>query len=85
MNNKETEALISNQWVGSSNLSGNTIVFKGLAVMRWAFCVSGVPSGFQVFVGTMSSSSGCSSLYKPVLTVWVGAVDGSWMYAHSRS
>ena len=32
------EQLISNQWVGSSSLSGGTIVFKGLAVKRWAFC-----------------------------------------------
>ena len=45
------EQLICNQWVGSSSLSGGTIVFKGLAKNRWAFCVSGVPSGFQVFVG----------------------------------
>lgn len=28
--------LLCNQWVGSSSLSGGTIVFKGLAVMRWA-------------------------------------------------
>ena len=32
------EQLICNQWVGSSSLSGGTIVFKGLAVKRWAFC-----------------------------------------------
>jgi len=31
-------------------LSGGTIVFKGLAETRWAFCFSGVPSGFQIFV-----------------------------------
>ena len=28
------EQLISNQWVGSSSLSGGTIVFKGLAETR---------------------------------------------------
>ena len=28
------EQLICNQWVGSSSLSGGTIVFKGLAVTR---------------------------------------------------
>ena len=44
------EQLICNQWVGSSSLSGGTIVFKGLAETRWAFCFSGVPSGFQIFV-----------------------------------
>ena len=32
------EQLICNQWVGSSSLSGGTIVFKGLAEIRWAFC-----------------------------------------------
>ena len=32
------EQLICNQWVGSSSLSGGTIVFKGLAETRWAFC-----------------------------------------------
>lgn len=39
------EQLICNQWVGSSSLSGGTIVFKGLAVMRWAFCFSGETLG----------------------------------------
>ena len=34
------EQLICNQWVGSSSLSGGTIVFKGLAEIRWAFCFS---------------------------------------------
>jgi hypothetical protein len=29
----------------------------------------------------ISSSSGCGSLYWPVLTVYVGAVGGSLMYA----
>ena len=38
MNNKETEALICNQWVGRSSLSGGNIIFKGLAEIRWAFC-----------------------------------------------
>ena len=28
------EQLICNQWVGSSSLSGGTIVFRGLAVIR---------------------------------------------------
>ena len=37
------EQLICNQWVGSSSLSGGTIVFKGLAVMRWAFCSFDTP------------------------------------------
>ena len=32
------EQLICNQWVGSSSLSGGTIIFKGLAEKRWAFC-----------------------------------------------
>ena len=31
------EQLICNQWVGSSSLSGGTIVFKGLAIIRWVF------------------------------------------------
>jgi hypothetical protein len=31
----------------------------------------------------VGSSSGCSSLYKPVLTVCLVAVGGGWMYAHS--
>ena len=35
------EQLICNQWVGSSSLSGGTIVFKGLAEIRWAFCFLG--------------------------------------------
>jgi hypothetical protein len=42
----------------------------------------GYSTGAWPKIGTMSSSSGCSSLY------WrfcVGAVGGSWMYAHSRS
>ena len=38
------EQLICNQWVGSSSLSGGTIVFKGLAEIRRAF----VFLGFQV-------------------------------------
>ena len=32
------EQLICNQWVGSSSLSGGTIVFKGLVEIRWDFC-----------------------------------------------
>ena len=39
------EQLICNQWVGSSSLSGGTIVFKGLAETRWAFCFSGGTQG----------------------------------------
>ena len=39
------EQLICNQWVGSSSLSGGTIVFRGLAEIRWAFCVSGETLG----------------------------------------
>ena len=34
------EQLICNQWVGSSSLSGGTIVFKDLAETRWAFSFS---------------------------------------------
>ena len=43
------EQLICNQWVGSSSLSGGTIVFKGLAVIRWAFCFSGETPGKHFF------------------------------------
>ena len=32
------EQLICNQWVGSSSLSGGTIVYIGLAETRLAFC-----------------------------------------------
>ena len=39
------EQLICNQWVGSSSLSGGTIVFKGLAEIRWAFCFLGATLG----------------------------------------
>ena len=53
--------LICNQWVGSSSLSGVTIVFIYLAEVRWAFCVSGVPNGFQIFVCGILSIISCSS------------------------
>ena len=43
------EQLICNQWVGSSSLSGGTIVFKGLAKNRWAFCVFGETLGKHSF------------------------------------
>jgi hypothetical protein len=43
------EQLICNQWVGSSSLSGGTIVFKGLAETRWAFCFSGETLGKHYF------------------------------------
>ena len=42
------EQLICNQWVGSSSLSGGTIVFKGLAEIRWAFCFSGCHMGAKI-------------------------------------
>ena len=41
------EQLICNQWVGSSSLSGGTIVFKGLAEIRWAFCFFGLQMGYK--------------------------------------
>ena len=62
------EQLICNQWVGSSSLSGGTIFFKGLAVIRWAFCVSGVPSGFQIFVCGILSIISCSSDVETIST-----------------
>ena len=43
------EQLICNQWVGSSSLSGGTIVVKGLAETRWAFCISGETLGKHSF------------------------------------
>ena len=43
------EQLICNQWVGSSSLSGGTIIFKGLAEIRWAFCFSGETLGKHFF------------------------------------
>ena len=43
------EQLICNQWVGSSSLSGGTIVFKGLAEKRWALCFSGETLGKHYF------------------------------------
>ena len=45
MNNKETEALTCNQKVRGSSPFGGTIVFKGLAEIRWAFCFSGETLG----------------------------------------
>ena len=35
------EQLTFNQWVTGSNPVGLTIIFKGLAEKRWAFCFSG--------------------------------------------
>ena len=45
----------------NSQPCGGTIYFKGLAEIRWAFCVSGVPSGFQIFVCGILSIISCSS------------------------
>ena len=63
------EQLICNQWVGSSSLSGGTIVFKGLAVIRWAFCRFDTP--LILLLGCKPKQTSAAIKLSRIMTIFV--------------